>query len=217
MLFKHFKDREDAAEKLAKQLLDYRNKSPVVLAIPRGGVVVAYEVAKELNAPLDLIIPRKIGAPSDPELAIGAVTEDGTTIINQQLVTILGVSTEYVELEKKRQIQEIKRRVSLYRGDAVPQSLEGKTVIIVDDGIATGFTMKAAIHSVRKQKPSSIVVAVPVGPPDTVEEMKKEVDKVICLITHEPFFAIGQFYSDFGQVSDEKVIQLMKLSRKISA
>lgn len=211
---RRFKNREEAAKKLAQELLEYRGKDTVVLAIPRGGVVLANEVAKNLNAPLDLIIPRKIGAPGNPELAIGAVTEDGTTILNQRLVSQLDISKEYIELEKKKQIREIKRRIKAYRGDAASESLEGKIVILIDDGIATGATMKAAIHSIRKRKPSSIVVAVPVGPPDTVEELKKEVDRLICLIVFEPFFAIGQFYEDFNQVSDEEVLSLLKLSKK---
>lgn len=214
LLYKRFRNREEAAKRLAKELLEYLGKNPVVLAIPRGGIVVAYEVAKALNAPLDLIIPRKIGAPGNPELAVGAVTEDGTTILNQRLVAELGISKGYIELEKERQIQEIKRRIKAYRGDAPPQSLERKTVIVVDDGIATGATMKAAIHSIRKQHPSTIVIATPVGPPDTVEELRREVDKVVCLVAFEPFFAIGQFYEDFGQVSDEEVIRLLRLSRK---
>jgi len=214
MFHNRFKNREEAAKRLAKELTEYREKNPVVLAIPRGGVVVAYEVAKALNAPLDLIIPRKIGAPGNPELAIGAVTEDGTTILNQHLVAELGISKEYIELEKEEQIQEIRRRIRVYREDAPPQSLEGKTIILVDDGIATGATMKAAIHSIRKQRPSAIVVATPVGPPDTVEELRREVDRLVCLIVFEPFFAIGQFYEDFSQVNDDEVIRLLRLSRK---
>ena len=213
MFYSRFKNREDAAEKLARELLEYWDKNPVVLAIPRGGIVIGYEVAQIVNAPLDLIIPRKIGAPNDSELAIGAVTEDGTTILNQQLVAELGVSNEYIESEKSKQIQEIRRRIKVYRGEAAALSLEGRTIILVDDGIATGSTMKAAIHSIRKKKPSAIVAAAPVGPPDTVEELKKEVDKLICLIIYEPFFAIGQFYDDFDQVTDEEVIRLLKLSK----
>jgi predicted phosphoribosyltransferase len=211
MSYSRFKSREDAAKKLARELLKYWNKNSVVLAIPRGGVVIGYEVAKILNAHLDLIIPRKIGAPNNPELAIGAVTEDGNALLNQQLIDELGISKEFIESEKKRQIQEIKRRIIVYRGDTAASKLEGKTVILVDDGIATGSTMKAAINSIQKKKPLSIVVASPVGPPDTVEELKKEVDELICLIVYEPFFALGQFYDNFNQVTDEEVIALLKL------
>lgn len=138
------------------------------------------------------------------------MTEDGTTILNQRLIDDLRISKEFIELEKADQIQEIKRRTKAYRGDSPPLDLKNKTVILVDDGIATGATMKAAIQSVRRHKPSSIIVAVPVAPPDTVEELKKEVDKLVCPIVFEPFFAIGQFYEDFNQVSDEEVIKLLK-------
>lgn len=214
MFYSRFKNREEAAKILAKELSEYQGKNPVVLAIPRGGVVIAYEVAKALDAPLDLIIPRKIGAPGNPELAIGAVTEDGTTVLNQRLIAELDITQEYIEMEKKNQIQEIKRRINAYRGDAPPQRLEGKTAILIDDGVATGATVKAAIRSVRKQKPSTIVVATPVGPPDTIDELRREVDRLVCPVIYEPFFAIGQFYEDFSQVSDEEVIRLLRLLRK---
>lgn len=208
-----FKNREEAGKTLAKALLEYKGKNPLVLAIPRGGVVIAYEVAKALSAPLDLIIPRKIGAPGNPELAIGAVTEDGTTVLNQSVVESLMVSKEYIELAKEEQIKEIKRRVKVYRGGSAPHDLEGKTVILVDDGIATGATVKAAINSIRKKRPRTIVVASPVGPPETVEELKKYADKIVCPVVYEPFFAIGQFYEDFSQVSDEEVTRLMRMAK----
>ncbi|MDQ1280608.1 MAG: putative phosphoribosyl transferase [Thermoproteota archaeon] len=208
-----FRNREEAAKKLVSELLEYRWKNPMILAIPRGGVVVAYEIAKALNAPLDLIIPRKMGAPGNPELAIGAVTEDGTTILNQRLVEDLGIAKDFIELEKANQIQEIKRRTKAYRSDSPLPDLKNKTIILVDDGIATGATMKAAIRSVRKQNPLFIIVAIPVAPPDTVKELSKEVDKLVCPVVFEPFFAIGQFYEDFSQVSDEEVIRLLKLAK----
>ncbi|MFH0897671.1 MAG: phosphoribosyltransferase [Candidatus Bathyarchaeota archaeon] len=214
MTYRRFKNREEAAKNLAKELSEYRGKNIVVLAIPRGGVVLGYEVAKELDASLDVIVPRKIGAPGNPELAIGAVTEDGTTILNQPLVSQLGIPKEYIEMEKEEQIKEIKRRIKTYRGDAEPPSLEGKTVILVDDGIATGATVKAAINSIRKKRPSSIVIATPVSAPDTAGELRKEADKLVCLVVFEPFFAIGQFYENFDQVSDEEVIRLLKMSKK---
>lgn len=210
MYYMRFKDRAEAGKKLSMELLEYRGKSSVVLAIPRGGVVVAYEVAKALNAPLDLIVPRKIGAPGNPELAIGAVTEDGTTILNQHLVAELGVSQDYIEREKESEVREIKRRVLAYRGDRPSISLKDKTIILVDDGIATGATVRAAVHSIRRQGASAIVVAVPVGPPDTINSLKREVDKVVCLVAFEPFYAIGQFYEDFAQVSDDEVIRLLR-------
>ncbi len=204
-----FKDRTEAGKILAKALSEYKDKNTIVLAIPRGGVVVAYEVAKALNAPLDLIIPRKIGAPDQPELAIGAVTEDGTTILNQDIVQYLRVPDDYIKTEVKRQVEEIKRRIQRYLGDKPRLSIEGKVVILIDDGVATGATIRAAIASIRKRRPALIVLAIPVGPPDTVKELREDADKVICLMTPEPFFAIGQFYENFAQTSDEEVIQIL--------
>lgn len=213
MFERRFKNREEAGKRLAKKLLEYRGKTTIVFAIPRGGVVTAYEIAKTLDAPLDIIIPRKIGAPGNQELAIGAVTEDGTTILNTRLVTMLGISDAYIESEKTKQIEEIKRRVKTYRGEHLPKDFEGKIVILVDDGIATGATVRAAIHSLLKGNPSFIVVAIPVGPPDTLKELKQEVDKLIYLVSYEPFFAIGQFYVDFSQVPDKDVITLLKKTK----
>lgn len=213
MFERRFENREEAGKRLAKELLAYRGKATIVFAIPRGGVVTAYEIAKVLDAPLDIIIPRKIGAPGNQELAIGAVTEDGTTILNTRLVTMLDISDAYIESEKTKQIEEIKRRVKTYRGEHSPKDFEGKIVILVDDGIATGATVRAAIHSLRKGNPSFIIVAIPVGPPDTIQELKQEVDKLICLITYEPFFAIGQFYTDFSQVPDKDVLTLLKKTK----
>lgn len=210
MFERRFKNRKEAGKRLAKKLLEYQGKALVVFAIPRGGVVTAYEIAKVLDAPLDIIIPRKIGAPQNKELAIGAVTEDGTTILNTHLVTMLGIPDSYIESEKTNQIEEIKRRVKTYRGEHPPTDFKDKIVILVDDGIATGATVRAAIHSLRKGNPSFIVVAIPVGPPDTLQELKQEVDQLICLLSYDPFFAIGQFYEDFSQVPDSEVITLLK-------
>ncbi len=204
-----FKDRTEAGKILADALSEYRDKNTMVVAIPRGGVVVAYEVAKALNSSIDLIIPRKIGAPAQPELAIGAVTEDGTTILNQDILRYLEVSDDYVKEEARHQVEEIKRRMMKYLGDRPRPSLEAKVVILVDDGVATGATIRAAIASIRKRKPASIVLAIPVGSPDTIEELRREADEVICLMTPEPFFAIGQFYKSFEQTSDEEVIQIL--------
>ncbi|MCP8313647.1 MAG: phosphoribosyltransferase [archaeon] len=204
-----FKDRKEAGKFLAEALSEYKDKNPIVLAIPRGGVIVAYEVAKALNAHLDLIIPRKVGAPNQPELAIGAVTEDGTTILNQDILQYLRVPDEYIKEEVKNQVEEIKRRMKKYLEDKLRLSIEGKVTILVDDGVATGATIKAAIASIRKRKPALIVLAIPVGPPDTIEELRREVDEVICLMTPEPFFAIGQFYKSFEQTSDEEVIEIL--------
>jgi predicted phosphoribosyltransferase len=209
-----FSDRIDAGRQLAAALKDAVGKDAIVLAIPRGGVVVGFEVAQTLNILLDLIIPRKIGAPNNPELAIGAVTEDGTIILDDKLVQYLQVSKQYVKEESERQRLEIERRLKLYRGDAPYPSLKNREVVIVDDGVATGSTMKAAVVSVRKRGAKTIMVAVPVGPSSTVEELKKEADDVVCLHEPEPFYAIGQFYEDFSQTSDEDVRRLLGLSRQ---
>jgi len=206
-----FKDRVEAGRLLGERLLVYKGKDIVVFAIPRGGVVVAYEVATMLDCPLDLIVPRKIGAPLQPELAIGAVAQDGTIVLNHELVETLGISESYIHEEAKRQIQEIERRMRKYRGEKRPYpTLKDKIVILVDDGIATGATVRAAILSLRKQGLASVIIAVPVGSSDTVESLGKEADEVVCLELPEDFYAIGQFYEEFPQMSDEEVTTLMK-------
>jgi putative phosphoribosyl transferase len=209
-----FDDRVDSGKRLASALRNFSGKKGIVLAIPRGGVVVGYVIAKTLNLPLDIIIPRKIGAPDNPELAIGAVAEDGTTILDQYLIKYLGVSPEYVIEEAERQKQEIRRRLKLYKQDISYPDLNGFDVIVVDDGIATGSTMKAALASVKNRGAASITVAVPVGPPSTIEELEKMADHVICLYTPEFFQAIGQFYRDFSQTSDEEVIDLLLKNKR---
>lgn len=204
-----FKDRQQAGQELGKRLLHLREQNPVVLAIPRGGVVVGYEVARTLGAGLDILVPRKIGAPYEPELAVGAVTEDGSLVLDNELLQSLGVREDYIEDETKRQIAEIERRNRLYRSGRQPVDLKGKAVIIVDDGLATGATMRAAIKYLKKKNPKGIVVAVPVAPPEIIQRLKGEVEEVICLSTPEPFYAIGQFYQSFDQVEDEEVITLL--------
>lgn len=208
-----FSDRREAGKMLASKLTDYAEKS-IVLAIPRGGVVVGYEIAHKLKVPLDVIVPRKVRAPFNPELAIGAVTEDGTIILDRQLVEYLRVSEAHVKDESERQRQEIKRRLKVYRGDIPFPNLKGLHVIVVDDGVATGATVKAALASMRKKEPKSVVLAVPVAPPSTLRELEKAADTVVCLATPEPFYAIGQFYKDFAQTSDEEVKRLLKLNKE---
>lgn len=209
-----FSDRKEAGEILAEKLEKLRLENPVVLAIPRGGVVVGYEVARKLKAPLDVIVPRKLGAPGNPELAIGAVAEDGTIILDSSLIDYLEVDEEYIKKEKERQVKEIKRRLNVYRGRFSRLEIERRDVVIVDDGIATGATIRAAIASVRKRKPASLTLAVPVAPPSTIEKLREEVDRIVCVSTPEPFFAIGQFYTDFRQTTDEEVIQLLEKNRR---
>ena len=207
-----FHDRVDAGKKLADKLSQYRSKDVVVLAIPRGGVVVGFEVAGDLGAPLSVIIPRKIGAPGNPELAIGAVTEEGDTYIDSIIVKSLGVTQSYIDEVKQLEVEEIKRRMKTYLGDRQRPELKGKTVILVDDGIATGATMKAAIRTLRRHGPAEVIVAVPVAPPETVESLKELADSVVCLETPSFFYAIGQFYREFDQVGDAEVIRLLRLA-----
>lgn len=209
-----FSDRVDAGKRLASELKDFSGKKGIVLAIPRGGVVVGAEIAKSLNLSLDVIIPRKIGAPDNPELAIGAVAEDGTAILDENLTRYLGVNREYIKEEIERQKQEIQRRLKLYRQDTSYPNLKGLDVIVVDDGIATGSTMKAALASVKNRGAASVTVAVPVGPPSTIEELEKIADRVVCLYTPEYFQAIGEFFADFSQVPDEEVIRLLRESKQ---
>ncbi len=212
----YFGDRIEAGKRLASALAGFAGKNAIVLAIPRGGVVVGYEIARALNLPLDVIIPRKIGAPDNPELAIGAMTEDGTIILDENLINYIGAPRDYIKEESKRQKLEIERRLKFYRQNEPYPNLKGRDVIVVDDGIATGSTMKAALASVKNRGAKTVTVAVPVGPPSTITELKKQADRVVCLYTPEYFEAIGQFYSDFSQTTDEEVIELLKKSKQKS-
>jgi putative phosphoribosyl transferase len=209
----YFADRVDAGKRLAEALAEFHGKNAVVLAVPRGGVVVGYEIAAALVLPLDVIVPRKLGAPDNPELAIGAVAEDGSTVLDEGVVTYLDVNKGYIEQESARQREEITRRMTLYREGTPAVEVKGKIVIMVDDGIATGSTMKAALASVKNRGAKSVIVAVPVGPPNTIQELRRLADRVVCLYMPEYFEAIGQFYEDFSQTSDDEVIRLLKLSK----
>ena len=211
---KLFADRVEAGKRLAQALKGLVGEDAIVLAIPRGGVVVGYEVARALDLPLDVIIPRKIGAPDNPELTIGATTEDGTVLLDEMLVEQLRVSAAYIQQESEAQKKEIQRRLSLYRGDVPYPSLENRAVILVDDGIATGSTMKAALASVRNRQAKSVTIAIPVGPPTTIRELEEKADHVVCLHTPEAFYAIGQFYENFAQTRDEEVTELLKRIRE---
>lgn len=213
-----FKDRRDAAAKLRSRLLHYRDREDViVLALPRGGVVTGHEIAKALRCNLDIIIVRKIGFPGQPELAIGAVSETGAVVLNEDIISSYRIPKEYIKSEIEKQMEEILRRKSLYRqGRGIPP-LEGKSVILVDDGVATGATMKAAIRAIKAEKISRLIVAVPVAPPDTAEDIKMMVDEWICLETPHYFTAVGAFYEDFSQVSDSDVAELLKGSLKEEA
>lgn len=206
-----FQNRQEAGRLLAEQLAQYKNRQDLlVLAIPRGGVVVGYEVARALGAPLDVYITRKVGAPHNPELAIGAVASDGTLVLDHNLIDLLGVSRDYIEEEASKERAEIQRRLAKYRGERSSPQIEGKVAILVDDGIATGATVSATIQALRKSNPKELVLAIPVGPRDTVERLKVQTDKLICLHAPEVFWAVGSFYLDFGQTTDEEVISLLQ-------
>jgi len=211
---KLFASRLEAGKRLAAALKGLVKKKGMVLAIPRGGVVVGFEVARSLGLPLDVIVPRKIGAPFNPELAIGAMTEDGTMILDENLVSRLGVSDAYIEEESRKQRVIIESRLRLYRGDVHRPNLKDCEVIIVDDGIATGSTMKAALASVRKSGAKKVIIAIPVGPESTIRELESKADRVVCLYTPEPFYAIGEFYKDFAQTENDEVIELLKRSKR---
>lgn len=203
-----FENRRTAGLELAKHLKDYHGEDVVILAVPRGGALVASAIREKLGCQWDLIIPRKLGAPFNREIAIGAVTQDGTLLLDEEMIKYLNVSREYIEKEKKAQIEEIKRRMKLYMGDRDPVPIKGKRVILVDDGIATGFTIKAAIKSIQKAGATEIVIAVPVAPSDVVEDLLEVVDRVVCLESPYPFYAVGMFYEDFHETSDSEVIEL---------
>ena len=210
-----FADRVEAGRKLAAHLLKYKDRQPVVLGVPRGGVPVALEVARALKAPLDVIIVRKLGAPGQPELGVGAVVDGDhpETILNREVVSALRVSRAYLEREIRNQLKEIERRNILYRAGRARIELKNRTVIVVDDGIATGGSIRAALRGVRQQAPRKVILAVPVGPADTIASLRGEVDEIVCLSTPATFFGIGEFYRDFHQLADGEVIRLLELAR----
>lgn len=210
-----FKNRVKAGEKLAAALGKFKNApATIIIALPRGGVVVGYEAAKTLNLPLDIIVPRKIGAPGNPEFAIGAITETGEGIFDEMTVGAYGITESYLQNEIKKEKAEAVRRLKLYRGTRPPLNLKNKTVILVDDGLATGLTMRAAIKTAKKSGAEKIIVAVPVTSPEAVEIIKKEVDEVIYLEAPAFFGAVGSFYEKFEQTADDEVIDLLKQSEK---
>ena len=204
-----FKDRKDGGARLAGYLAHkYAGKSMVVFGLPRGGVVTAREVADRLRVPLDVVVTRKIGHPGNPEYAIGALAEGGLLALNEEAART--VPSDWLEQERKRQLEEIDSRLKRYEGLIRHIDLTGKTAILVDDGIATGYTMKAAILSVIKRNPERIVVATPVAPPRTIDRLKSLADDVVVCIAPEQFFSIGQFYEDFDEVTDRQAMQILK-------
>lgn len=211
-----FDDREDAGNKLAKRLAKYKGKNPLIIALPRGGVPVAYIIAQELNAELDVIIVRKLGAPGNPELGIGALVEGNPPqkILNEGIIFHLGVTDDFIDEESEEQSIEILRRATVYRGGRGLADMSGRTVIVVDDGIATGATIKAAIKGIRTQNPDKIIVAVPVAPPDVLYALQDLAEEVICVEKPEFLYAIGAYYRDFDQVTDDEVVFMLEEARK---
>lgn len=204
-----FQDRIDAGKQLAAELKKRSWRDPVVLAIPRGGLEVGAVLAQELPAELDVVLARKIPAPGQPELAIGAVGEDGEVILNSALVARLEIDQGYIQHEVERQLAEIRRRKQLYRQVRPPALLTGRSVVLTDDGIATGSTMIAACHVVRAKQPAELVVAVPVGSPDRLQQVGRYCDFLVCLLAPEDFWAVGQFYHHFPQLDDDQAIALL--------
>lgn len=206
-----FKDRRDAGKKLAQQLTTYAGwQNLLILALPRGGVPVAYEIALALNAPLDIFIVRKLGLPGREELAIGAIATGGVRVLNRDIIRMLSVPDEVINFVAKRELQELQRREKLYRGNRPSPDVRDRTIILIDDGLATGASMRAAIAGLRAQQPARIIVAVPAAAQDVCETFRSEVDEVVCAITPEPFYGVGRWYENFSQTTDEEVRILLE-------
>lgn len=205
-----YRDRTEAGKHLATWLAHFANRDDVlVLALPRGGVPVAYEVARALHAPLDIYLVRKLGVPGQEELAMGAIATGGVRVLNEDVVNYLGIPKSVIDSVAEIELQELERRERAYRGDRPEPDVRGKTVILVDDGLATGSTMRAAAEALRQQQPGRIVVAVPVSAPQTCDEYRMGVDEIVCAVTPEPFYGVGQWYTDFSQTTDEEVRELL--------
>jgi predicted phosphoribosyltransferase len=205
-----FHDRADAGRVLAGRLAHYAGRRDViVLALPRGGVPVAFEVAQALRAPLDVFLVRKLGVPGQRELAMGALATGGVRVLNEDVVNALGIPDEVIDAVAAEEQDELGRREHEYRGDRPPPDVRGRVVILIDDGLATGSTMRAAVAALRRQGPARIVVAVPVGAPETCADLAEEADEVVCARTPEPFYAVGRWYDDFSQTTDEEVRELL--------
>lgn len=205
-----FEDRADAGRVLARKLLAYKQDNPIVLALPRGGVVVGYEVAHALQAPLDVIVARKLGAPGHEELGIGAIAPGGVYLLDEQSMEWLGITEAQLQRVIARETEEVNRRLRLYRGRRPVLDVQDRTVILVDDGLATGVTARAAILSLRKQHPRRLIVAVPVCAPETAERVRAEVDDLICASNPPYFQAVGLWYRNFEQTTDQEVIDLLE-------
>ena len=206
-----FRDRTDAGRALAGMLSAYANRPDVlVLALPRGGVPVGFEVAQALKAPLDVFLVRKLGLPGQKELAMGAIATGGVRVVNDEVVRLLSVPEAVIDRVAAEEQQELARREALYRGDRPPPDVTARTVILVDDGLATGSTMRAAAAAVRQQHPARLVIAVPVAAPSTCQELGREVDEIVCALTPEPFYAVGLWYEDFSETTDDQIRDLLQ-------
>lgn len=211
-----FTNRTEAGQKLAEKLTRYADeKNLLILALPRGGVPVGFEVAKALRAPLDVFVVRKLGVPGQEELAMGAIASGGVRVLNEEIIRHLGIFEDVIARVAANEQRELERREFTYRGGRASPEIAGKTVILVDDGLATGATMRAAVSAVKAQRPEKLIVAVPTGTPDTCNLFKKLVDEIICLITPVPFGGVGAWYQDFSQTSDREVQQLLKEAEEL--
>lgn len=210
-----FRDRRDAGSKLARELLQYAHRPDViVLALPRGGVPVAFEVALALHVPLDVFIVRKLGLPGQEELAIGAIASGGLRVLNENVIRMLHIPQEVIENIAERELKELQRRERLYRGNNPLPEVHDRTVILIDDGLATGASMRAAVAALRAQHSARLVVAVPVAAPETCESFQREVDEIVCAMTPEPFVGVGRWYEDFSQTTDEGVRLFLEDARR---
>ncbi len=207
-----FENRQKAGRRLAKKLSQFRNENLLILALPRGGVPIGAEVAKFMHAPLDVIVARKLGAPHNPEFGIGAISEEDTQVLDEHSIKALGISSEGLKELIRKEKEELSRRVNLYRHNKSPP-IKNKTIILVDDGLATGVTARAAIEAIKKQKPGQIIFAAPVCAFDTARQLKHLVDNVVCIKTPSDFESVGLWYKEFKQLTDEKVIELLKQSK----
>jgi putative phosphoribosyl transferase len=213
-----FADRREAGRALAQRLMRYAGRDDVVvLALPRGGVPVAYEVAEALGAPLEVFLVRKLGTPGHRELAMGAIASGGITVLNDDVVRMLGIPKEAIDAVAGEEQRELQRREQVYLEGRAPVSLDGQTVILIDDGLATGSTMRAAVKAVRQRMPGRIIVAVPVGAPDTCAELSSLADEVVCVNTPEPFSAVGLWYRNFEQTEDQEVLELLRNHARLTA
>jgi putative phosphoribosyl transferase len=211
-----YRHRADAGRRLAELLTEYADREDVqVLALPRGGVPVAFEIAKALSAPLDVFIVRKLGVPGQPELAMGAIASGGVRVLNRDVVRALRISKDTIESVTESEREELARRESVYRGDRGPLEIEGRTIILVDDGLATGATMKAAVEAVREQHPKEVIVAVPTASPDIASAFGRIADRIVCAATPTPFHAVGASYERFDQTTDQEVQDYMARARHI--